>query len=305
MAQSASCVYHDKGGKWMDLYLVDDDSALVGRSIKSDREIFLESYGKFGSQVYSNLDEAEKHLEVSSRKAEELGDSLFIAMVLHGRGYLHLQEGRTTLAMESFQRALGITKRNRFTERTLYLVNSLAIAHSINLEYDKALQYHLESLRLRESNGGSGTDISVTLVNIGNVYAELGDFEKAFEYYNKCYLIRNNIRDQENIEYIILNMATARINDHKYIESYKLIEKARTRCDSTNCDARILAEIKLLLGTCKVATGETDEGAALLVDAIPMFKRLRSKNSLSECYYRIASSMLAQKRFESGLRYLV
>ena len=43
------------------------------------------------------------------------------------------------------------------------------------MQYDKALLMHLESLRLRESSKASGTDISVTLGNIGNVYADIGD----------------------------------------------------------------------------------------------------------------------------------
>lgn len=270
---------------------------------EENRDEFNLNYSHFGRLISSDLREATKYLEVCERKATELGDSLFISMVLHGKGYVMLERGKPKVAIDYLNLALGVAKRNLFEERIIFILNSLAIAYSANMEYDKALLTHLESLRRRESNIKFERDISLTLANIGSVYAELGDYMKASDYYQQSYNSKLKKGMYHDLPYLIANIAAANINLHQYAESLSYIKAARAICDSIGCDQRILGELGLLEGTCKIAVGEIQNGLAVLEDVMPILRRLNSYGSLAECYFRIAVGMSAKGRFDLALKY--
>ncbi|HQQ97097.1 MAG TPA: tetratricopeptide repeat protein [Cyclobacteriaceae bacterium] len=271
--------------------------------LREKHKLFELNYQLFGDFMRSDLREANRCLDTCARIANELGDSLYVAMVLHGRGYILLEQGNPRLAIECLKTALDISKRNVFKDRTIYILNSLAIAYSANVEYDKALLIHLESLRLRESNNASRADISVTLGNIGNVYAELGDYEMALEYYNRSYSIKIDSGFYEDIPYLIANIAATQINLHRYSESLVSLERARSFCDSISCDQRILSQLGLLEGTCQMAFGKVNSGLSILSGVSHELKKLNSVSALSECYFRIAVGLARTKRYHLAIKY--
>ncbi|MFN8312456.1 MAG: tetratricopeptide repeat protein [Cyclobacteriaceae bacterium] len=270
---------------------------------RENQSWFEQNYQFFGNSMRSDIREASKYLDICDKIARELGDSLYISMVLHGRGYILLEQGNSKGAIQYLKSALEISKRNAFKDRTIYILNSLAIAYSTNMQYDKALLMHLESLRLRESSKASGTDISVTLGNIGNVYADIGDYEKASEYYKRSYNIKLDSGSFVDLPYLIANIAAAQINLHRYSESLRSLEMARSICDSIVCDQRILGQLGLLEGTCQIALGEVRSGLSILSDVSPKLKKLNSISSLSECYFRMAVGMARTKRYHLALSY--
>ena len=52
------------------------------------------------------------------------------------------------------------------------------------VKYSKALDYYHTSLKMKEKVKGKGSiDTAITLNNIGNVYADRGNYPKALEFY--------------------------------------------------------------------------------------------------------------------------
>jgi tetratricopeptide (TPR) repeat protein len=67
--------------------------------------------------------------------------------------------------------------------------NNLGVLLYQNLEVERALDMHLQALRIREATPPSELDageLSQTYVNLGAVYKALGDFQKAHEYMEKA-----------------------------------------------------------------------------------------------------------------------
>lgn len=274
-----------------------------GMDLNEVRDRFDVSYEQFGQLMKSDLGEANKSLEICDGIANELGDSLLIAMVLHGRGYVLLERGNGKRAVEYLRQALEISLRNHFEERSIFVLNSLAIAYSANMEYDKALMMHFESLSLRQKSAKFGNDISIVLANIGSVYAELGDYQLALEYYNKSYNIKVERGNISDMPYLMANMAAIQANLHRYSESLGLISRARSICDSTKCDQRILGELGLLEGTCRISIGELSAGITLLMNVSVILRKLDSFGSLSECHFRIATGMADVGNYDLALQY--
>ena len=79
-----------------------------------------------------------------------------------------------------------------------FLLNNLGMANQRSADYPKALEYHLESLKLREEANDS-VAISVTLNNIGVLFKDMGDYENAHVYFKR------NWRQQEEVVLIGFN----------------------------------------------------------------------------------------------------
>lgn len=295
------CVQNRANGQVMDSH--QNAAEVANGDLRANQNLFERNYEFFGSSMGSDIREAIKYLDICDKMASQLGDSLYISMVLHGRGYILLEQGNSKSAIQYLKSALEISKRNAFKDRTIYILNSLAIAYSTSMEYDKALLMHLESLRLRESSKASRADISVALGNIGNVYADIGDYEKASEYYKRSYNIKLDSGSYGDLPYLIANIATAQINLHRYSESLRSLEMARSICDSIPCDQRILGQLALLEGTCQISLGEVKRGLSILSYASSKLKKLNSISSLSECYFRMAVGMAQTKRYHLALSY--
>ncbi len=118
----------------------------------------------------------------SNEVALRNGDSLEIVKSGRILGQLLRRDYKPDEAIDVFSRVLPISQRNKFLRETKLILNGLAIAHTHRAEYDKALEYHFQSLLIREKEGDK-KEISITLNNIGVVYFNLHNFEQALEYY--------------------------------------------------------------------------------------------------------------------------
>ncbi len=136
------------------------------------------------------------------------GDSLQIVKVGTTYGQLLRRMDRVEESMNVSTQLLPIAKRNDLRKYTKMLLNSLALGHTFKLEYDNALEYHFESLAMRQREGNS-QEIAVALLNIGTVYYSLGDYELSIEHLNKSLEFSLAVHDSTNLRYVFQNIGLA------------------------------------------------------------------------------------------------
>ncbi len=93
------------------------------------------------------------------------GDSAKIVKGGLVKGYALRKLERLDLSIEKFRKTLAIAQRNKFKSETKYLLNSLANGYTFKADYDNALDYHFQSLVIREQDGDK-SEISISLMNI-------------------------------------------------------------------------------------------------------------------------------------------
>src|SRR5688572_4302951 len=128
------------------------------------------------SYLYIDNHKSYQHSSDGYELATQYGDSA--KMVRAGR-VAGIALGELERAQESIavlEQVLPIAKRNyhrpEYKDEYKKILNGLAVAHTFSAEYDKALEYHFESLVVRESEGYQAA-ISIALNNIGFVYFKL------------------------------------------------------------------------------------------------------------------------------------
>jgi hypothetical protein len=109
--------------------------------------------------AYTYLQEAETFLSYVT-------DSLKIVKLYRIEGQLLNRLTRHREAGVVLTKVLSISQRNQFASEVKIILNSLAISYTEMAQFENALIYHFESLKLREL-GGNAAEISISLNNIG------------------------------------------------------------------------------------------------------------------------------------------
>ena len=201
----------------------------------------------FRENIPIDLDEALSYANKAYDQAIIDGDSLRIVKALSARGGMLKNKGELSQAILLYEAGLGIAKRNKFGNQVKYILNGLALSYTLSASYDKALNYHFESLKIREEEGKPG-DISVALSNIGLVYQELRDFENALVYYEKSYKVMIQSGVTYGLERCLINMGLVYNALGRYDQTESKIKEAFTLCETSECKPDVLAEADQALG---------------------------------------------------------
>jgi tetratricopeptide (TPR) repeat protein len=87
-------------------------------------------------------------------------------------------------------------------------LTSLGIAYDSQGEYNKAIEYHQQSLVIKQEIGDR-SGIAKSFNNLGNAYDSLGEYNKAIEYHQQSLKIFQEIGDRSGIATSLGNLGNA------------------------------------------------------------------------------------------------
>lgn len=260
---------------------------------KSDSNKFdvLFSIYKFYYPV--NKDSALHYSEESLRMALKTSDSLGIVRSLHSRGDMKVQLGMILQGIGDMEIALGIAKRRGYVDRSKYILNALALAHTRVANYDKALDCNFQSLKIREEIGNP-MEISIAQNNVGIVYLALNDYENALLFFEKSLKMKLQNRIEYDIERCYINIGLAAISSGDYERAIMNLNLVIKKCEE-KCDAMILMEAQYAIGKAYQSSGNWVKAINALNTAIRMAEDLNSVK-----YKANALSLLARIQLTYG-----
>ena len=161
--------------------------------------------------LYNQSSESIGIFEKCCKTAEAMGDPKRKAMAVNALGVTYDNMLVHSKALECFLEALDTARKHEFQELESKILNNVASVFSYLKEYETALSYLLEAYK---KILGTGESIAVYLRNIANIYLEMGDFDKCYEY---SILARNaawreNDGEQRGDVYFFLALVFARRN---------------------------------------------------------------------------------------------
>ncbi len=177
------------------------------------------------------------------------GDSTKIVYASRFVGQLYNRLSDINMAINELAPLLAVAERNGLRNETKKIYNSLAISFNNLGEFDKALDYHLKSLRLKEEDKDS-SGIAVSLNNIGLVYYRISNFNRALQYWRRCLALKLAINDNYDLDALYLNLGLCfkQLGDLK--ESKVNLERVLAAC-AKGCTNRILIHSQCALGELK------------------------------------------------------
>lgn len=235
--------------------------------------------------------------------ASEEGDSLrFVKSILVKGSALRRLE-RISESIELYKEAIEVARQHDFINELKILLNSTAIAYSLNADYDNALDYHFQSLVIRERIGNK-SEISITLNNIGFVYFKLRNYEKAKEYFSRSLMLRNEANDKYDLDRLLINLGMANVHLGNFEEALKRINEGLKACEN-NCSDDVLIESKFGLGVSYFGLKKFQEAGDYFKGSLAIAQKTENKRFQSENLVYLSKIAIANQNFESAKQTLI
>jgi len=176
-----------------------------------------------------------RYADEAYQMATKLGDSTRLVRMARMKGQMLRRLDRLQESIDILTEVLPIARRNNLREDYKKILNALAIVHTFQADYDKALEYHFQSLVVRQEEGNKA-EISITLNNIGLVYFKLRNYEAALKYYEECLALKKENGITYDLDALYINMGLCYGKLHRYIEARESVEQAFVTCDGKCSD---------------------------------------------------------------------
>lgn len=229
-------------------------------------------------------------------------DSLRLVKAILVKGSALRRLERISESIEIYKLGIKVAKQNHFDNELKILLNSTAIAYSLKADYDNALEYHFQSLVMREKIGDK-SEISITLNNIGFVYFKLRNYEKAREYYTRSLSLRREAGDTYDLDKLQINLGITNVHLGNFDEALKHINEGFKICGN-NCSDDVIVEGNFGLGVTYFGLNELDNSADYFNKSLTVAKRSNNKRFQAENLVYLAKISTLKQDSESAEKIL-
>jgi signal transduction histidine kinase/tetratricopeptide (TPR) repeat protein len=234
------------------------------------------------------------------------GDSAKIVQGGRMRAYSLMDLGRNEEAITVLTRILGIAKRNQgnkdFKKQIKFILNNIGLAYTYLGNYDVALDFHYQSLELREGEGDKAA-IRTSYNNIGLVHFNLKDYERAIQYYEKAIELSKEINVMSGAERIYINLGLCYLGLEKYNDAIKSFDNGFKICGN-DCSENIIKEGLEGLGIAYFRTRQTTLAKENFLRSLAISKRQNDKRCTCENLFNLGLIEVELKHEAQGISYI-
>lgn len=181
--------------------------------------------------------------------------------------------------IEYAEKALEISTKLNWMNGLVMSYHNLGLNREIKGDYDMALNYYNEGLKINIKNGNELSEAGI-LLNIGTVYAQLGDYPNAFEHYNKALIIYKKLDDKKGLARTTTNIGIVYYSKSDYAKSMEYFYRALTIHEKIGNKTGMVNTLNNL-GSISINLGDYGKAQENYESALEIFKELDNKYGLS------------------------
>lgn len=170
-----------------------DKQLRLGKKLKNDEEIFAALHDIALSYSYTNQDKSYEYLKLAERHVSNPRDQVFLYLNL---GSYYLQQRDFTLAPQYSLKSLELAKTNSFLRLAGYSYNLLAHISTEKGEFDKALAYSEQAIKLGKT---FNLPEEFQYFSMAETYLAKGEKDKALELALKVWSFREKQKAQTDL----------------------------------------------------------------------------------------------------------
>lgn len=280
------------------------------------------------SRIYlsKNLLESVDYATSALELAKETGDLFLQKEALTNLGAARYYQGNFIKAREAWLEGIDILKqmdniledesikKKKIKEDLALLYNNIGVVYKNEGEYDKAIEYYQENLRISEESGNI-LNMARSHNNIGNVYFYFGiDYNKAIDYYNKALeLFQQHAQDTSYSSYKVLPGLTGMANTYLNIGLvYKLLKNMGFAIDNFRKALRIFRELddksgiantENQMGLVYLEGGSYEEALNASMNALAIYREIGQRKEVAATLNNMGMIYYHWGRYEEALEY--
>lgn len=268
---------------------------------------FRERFESMRQLVAASDPSFDQHLESLLSESLNTRDSLqYVRAMTLGSGY-YLNVGRAQSSLDLLNKALPVARRNGFDKHIRFILMQFGLTYLFTGSYDLALEYMLESTRLREIEGDIA-ELGIAYNNIGLAYYKLRENGVALDYFRKAATILDELTDLQCV-FVYINTGLSFSDMARYDSAKWYYALARKAADSILLNESLVemtlsfAEGKTMLGMNQFAEAEDKflTSYDIAVKRSDLRYRVESRLHLARAYARRDKLQRAQHLLEEAL----
>ncbi|MEO0114746.1 MAG: sigma 54-interacting transcriptional regulator [candidate division WOR-3 bacterium] len=279
LAQGSLAIIYWRQGK------IDEAQECASKALKiaevtKDKNLEGQACGVLGliQEQRGELDSAVKHYERCLSLYTELGNELLLATHYNNLGNVFWDKGDLERALDAHQKSLAIKERLR--DQVLKTPGAV----------------DLDPITISRS-------ISISLNNLGLLYEDLGDLEKAIEFFYRALVEKEKTNDLAGISACYNNIGEIYQKRGRLDKAIQLFEQAVKTAELANAKPR-KAEAFGNLGNAYFLAGDYIRSMNYYIEDMNLSLEIEDKFELSEVYWRIAELLLATKEITEAFNFL-
>jgi PAS domain S-box-containing protein len=164
--------------------LVDSLKQVLTGKTPSYRIKFLIDHSK--KYLSSSLDTAEIYAHEALKEAKKANDTLNIGNAFRVLGNICFYRENYNNVLGHYDSSLQMYSNIGDSGSMDKIINNLGLLYQQVGNFDKSIQYHLQSLSFNTRNGHNKGRVR-SLINLGTLYYEMGDYGKSAQYFNEAF----------------------------------------------------------------------------------------------------------------------
>ncbi len=240
-----------------------------------------------------------EYLNLSLNIFEEIKDNIGISNMYNNIGVVYYDQGDDVKALDNYLQSLKYAELSGDKLRRLSALNNVGGVYNIKKPtHDKALKYYLLALPICEELGEK-EELGAICVNIGSIYFDQKDNQKAMLYFNKALKAYGNSEGSLNAYNAIGKLYTS---ENKFALAFQNHNKALEQAEKMN--AKILIVQSLTgLGDAAVKKGDNKQAQEFYNKAEKLGLEIGANHELKDIYEAMSKSYANTADFSNAFKY--
>jgi diguanylate cyclase (GGDEF)-like protein len=281
------CDYHAERNRVDAQHQADLARALLPRVRRSGlRAGLLSCEGEMHENAGDNA-RAMSLYELAVAAAEGARDDEMLANALFLRGYLRGLHGEFALGLADLRRAHTLYEKLALAVHMVTVSNAIAILYNRMGDHDQARHYYEAALKAQRAQGLRREE-TVTLHNLGRVHEDQEDWDAAQRRFGEVLALARSLSYPRGEAYALRGLASvanARKRPHDALQLLQQAEKIGA------ADERLRAQVLLQRGIAWRQLQRPADAAAVLRQALDIFKRAESAHEVGLVHHTLAQAL--------------
>jgi two-component system sensor histidine kinase/response regulator len=222
--------------------------------------------------MVTNFDSAIKYKNLQLELATSTQNHEAIALCIRDLGNCYWKMGKTSEAYLKYLEAKDYSISHQDTFGIGAAMNNIGLIHYDFANYQLAVEYFIEALKVFESLGNKRT-IAIVSNNIGTIFKELKDYEQSINYTNQAYALNKEMNSKKGMASNLLNLGVTHDELKHYDTAIYYYEKSlelRKETDDLLGQAKCLTNLASSYGSLK----QYERSMNLFKSSIALYKEL-------------------------------
>ena len=191
--------------------------------------------------------------------------------------------------------SLELSKKKNFKKGLAHAFLSKGVAHDTRGEYLKALDYHIQALKIAEEENLPGLKANC-YSNIGIVYFSLKDYPKALAYFEKGFAIQKKIAKERDLVPAYINLGDLHLQLKNYAQAI-LYNSKGLEIASANKDSLSVTTALYNLGDTYLKSNELEKAQDYFEKSLLISRKINDPEGILLCVASLAKVNLGKGNF--------